>query len=172
MCNNQNICLDVSYWLNDLLVLNLQETAEHVNFYLASLNNSSLLTSNSSVEIFLYVFTDIKVVFLLHPPFSIHLFCSYVDKLNIQEMLFAAYFSTSSVKAHFYSLCTGRMNQLTGNCLKLLLCCQTFRFPSPHKMLNGTVDVENGNLCKEMLLFFSLFYCIFSVNIHNRLWRF
>lgn len=77
-------------------------------------------------------------------------------------MMFRAYFSSSSVKAHFHTPALKRMNQLTGNCLKLKLCCQTspifcFLFPFPHTMLNGTVDVENGNLCKGMLDFFSLF---------------
>lgn len=38
-------------------------------------------------------------------------------------------------------------------------------------MLNGTVDVENGNLCKGMLILSSLFHCKLSVNIHNGLWR-
>lgn len=44
-----------------------------------------------------------------------------------------------------FPYCTERMNQLTGNCLKHFF---VFSF---HTMLNGIVDVENGNLCKGML---------------------
>lgn len=38
-------------------------------------------------------------------------------------------------------------------------------------MLNGTVDVEDGNLCKGMLIFLLSPRCKLSVNIHNGLWR-
>lgn len=63
-----------------------------------------------------------------------------------------------------------RTNQLTGNCLKLQLCCQTsfffcvcVHFLSPHKkMLNDTVDVENEKICKGMLDFYLFIYVLLT----------